>query len=922
MHTVSATVKKDGYKDWNGNAVLVITKAPLKNVSYDTIANNEYTGSAITPAVLLNYNELTLAENTDYSIAYVNNVKVGTATAVITAIGNNYSGTLNINFAITPKFLYGNEVTVSVPDQIFNGKQLRPAITSALWGDIEVPYQVSGYGPNVDAGENGTIFIEFTGNFRGSKTVYFNIAQLAVAADDIDCLPTDLDSFYTGEQITPVLTSVKYGDLNLTYSLTYGTNIEVATGGSITVTLTGNYSGSKTLYFAIRSQLIQSENIDVTLGNFDNTYCGAPILPSVTSTMYNGKALEYEVVYGTNTDVATGGSVTVNLIGDYIGIKTITFDINKLNVASNDITLSYNSFSNAYSGEQICPTFSAVKYGDINLTYDLSYGANLNVDDNAYVTVTLNGNCIGSKTVEFIITPRNLSADDITVNLGNYSNLYSGTAIKPPVSSVNYGEKDIPAYTYSYGENINVTTGGTVTVNLSGNYSGTKIFQFSILPKNINDIAGLPNLSIAVQIYTGNAIEPTVNVAGLTLNTDYDLEYTNNVDFGANTAKVIIGGINNYCGEYDIPFSIDVDLVSSFSNANAGVLAYYYNSLLYNNQGINRDYVASSKITYRELLLAYRSLTGEYSANLEDFSSLIGNVNPTDYATIAHTATVITYAGINFFDYRLCTYPLIASSTYNDLQTGSNSYLGFAKSVETYFYRSGNIYPSSAVTMQQLAFVLYRVNYAFGNYPYYTINRNNVSWTSNRIKTVPDANLLNTYRLVIDDAQFSRLYNIGWTAGTGMPLNSFGNALFYEMDITNYLKTVADYIKQFTEAEVSFTYSPSFTSYYNGILTIRAYLSVSSTATPITFEHLFGQDYYFEEYSLGYNDLLVPWYDGFFDYYYTDTNRFDNYYKNADKLDDCKFLMTAAGSNTCPSNMSNTAVFVEMKLSDIALAGA
>jgi len=58
-----------------------------------------YTGSAITPEPVVTLGETVLVKDTDYTVAYANNVKVGTAKVTITGTGA-YTGTLTQTFAI------------------------------------------------------------------------------------------------------------------------------------------------------------------------------------------------------------------------------------------------------------------------------------------------------------------------------------------------------------------------------------------------------------------------------------------------------------------------------------------------------------------------------------------------------------------------------------------------------------------------------------------------------------------------------------------------------------------------------------------------------------------------------------------------------------------------------------------------------
>ena len=109
------TVEIEGLKDRKGNAVdfayqvnffdLKDSPAPQPtDISAATVTvtpdSMEYTGSAFTPAVSVTLNGTTLKAGTDYTVAYTNNIEVGTATVTVTGNGN-YTGTATANFTIT-----------------------------------------------------------------------------------------------------------------------------------------------------------------------------------------------------------------------------------------------------------------------------------------------------------------------------------------------------------------------------------------------------------------------------------------------------------------------------------------------------------------------------------------------------------------------------------------------------------------------------------------------------------------------------------------------------------------------------------------------------------------------------------------------------------------------------------------------------
>lgn len=89
----------------SGSYTLTWSLVTLKNISACTIAaiaDQTYSGSAITPAITVTDGATTLVKDTDYTVAYSNNVAVGTATITITGKGA-YVGTKTATFAIVDK---------------------------------------------------------------------------------------------------------------------------------------------------------------------------------------------------------------------------------------------------------------------------------------------------------------------------------------------------------------------------------------------------------------------------------------------------------------------------------------------------------------------------------------------------------------------------------------------------------------------------------------------------------------------------------------------------------------------------------------------------------------------------------------------------------------------------------------------------
>ena len=92
------------------------------DIAIAAIAAQTWTGSKITPAVVVTDGETTLTLGTDYTVEYSNNIYAGTAKATITGKGN-YSGTVKKSFEIVPKVTtlgaltlteYGNRTTAEI----------------------------------------------------------------------------------------------------------------------------------------------------------------------------------------------------------------------------------------------------------------------------------------------------------------------------------------------------------------------------------------------------------------------------------------------------------------------------------------------------------------------------------------------------------------------------------------------------------------------------------------------------------------------------------------------------------------------------------------------------------------------------------------------------------------------------------------
>lgn len=210
---------------------------------------------------------------------------------------------------------------------------------------------------------------------------------------------------YTGKALTPKPT-VKMGPTTLRegtdYTLSYQNNVNAGTA-TITVTGAGNYTGTITRTFTIRTASIPASAVGSVPAQ---TYTGAALTPKPTvkvgaTTLREGA--DYTLSHKNNTNAGTA-SVTVTGKGNYTGDVTKTFTIAKRSISGATVSVA----TQTYTGSALTPK-PTVKVGSTTLRegadYSLSYKNNTNVGT-ATVTITGKGNYTDTRPATFRIEPK------------------------------------------------------------------------------------------------------------------------------------------------------------------------------------------------------------------------------------------------------------------------------------------------------------------------------------------------------------------------------------------------------------------------------------------------------------------------------------------------------------------------------------
>lgn len=198
-----------------------------------------YTGAAITPTYRM-YNEQgeLMTEGVDYTVAYQNNINVGTATVVFTGI-NNYVGKFSATrqFRILPKSICTATITGATNSKRYTGAAVKPQkqIKVVLNGkklkngtDFTISYK-----NNKNIG-TATLTIKGKGNYSGSRSFKFKIIKAKLSSATITGIK---DKVYTGSARKLSL-KVKLSGTTLKsgkdYTVSYKNNVDF---GTATVTI-------------------------------------------------------------------------------------------------------------------------------------------------------------------------------------------------------------------------------------------------------------------------------------------------------------------------------------------------------------------------------------------------------------------------------------------------------------------------------------------------------------------------------------------------------------------------------------------------------------------------------------------------------------------------------------------------------------
>lgn len=556
-------------------------------------------------------------DNPDYSVQYTNNINAGTASVVITGMGD-YIGTKVVNYTINPLALTSKSSRINFADGSmgqykFTGSEIKPKINVFKSDDDKrltegKDYKVS-YSDNINAG-TGTIKVTFMGNYTGSISKTFKITpahQHTFGSWRITKAPTCTAD---GEQARSC-TSKDCGYYTETktipatgHSYKITSEADPCTGGKVTYTCSNcgdSYTedvaaqghkyvdtvvaptcttGGYTLHTCSVCKKSYKDNETQPTGHkyVTNTVAATCETDGYTETKcsscdYYTKAIIPKKGHTPSSEWTVIKQPTCSEAGEQVRYCTTCNKvverktIDKLAHTPADEWIITKQPTCAESGEQVryCTICAEVaeKQGITKLPHTSSDWI---IDKEAApgIAGSMHTECTVCHTkLETATIPAKsyINIANASITLSQYVYNYDGSRKTPSVTVTSpegttlINGKD---YTITYSNNINI---GNATVKITGigYYTSSKTVKFTIkTAEKVNLSSASVKLSTSTYAYDGKTKKPAATVifngSKLVKDKDFSVSYSNNKNVG--TATVTIKGKGNYTGSIKKTFKI------------------------------------------------------------------------------------------------------------------------------------------------------------------------------------------------------------------------------------------------------------------------------------------------------------------------------------------------------------------------------
>lgn len=544
-----------------------------------------------------------LTKDTDYKLEYSNKDHPGDGTLKVTGL-NKYAGDeLNFKYTLSPKTFYSNEH--SDGDDLgtfrYTGKAIKADIGTLYIENTDTEavegkdYQLE-YSNNINEG-TATVKVVGIGDAKGTVLTYtYHIEKQhgwngfsVTGHKDGD----DLGSYeWTGNEVEPELnlTCNHCGETlaeNRDYELEYtGDRTEP---GKVTVKVIGtrDYEGwTQSFTYTIKNKTFSFEDHKdgEDLGAVE--YTGSEVrYPISNVTDKTGKVLsegtDYKLVYSDNTKPGVANAQIIGL-NDYDGCTlsftyTIVDHDGESGFHNNLYTDGADMGSYAYTGEEVKPSIGLM-YSNYSQTfliegvdYKVEYSNNINPGTATAKVIGIGRYTGHEMSFTYTIKNKSFAAKDHKdgENLGTLKwtgkaqTMKLGDMIDPIDGHVLKEETD---YKIVYSDNVDAGTAKAEVIGL-GYYEGSSLTFYYTIEKQhgwngFYSKGHKDGESLGTFKWTGNTvlIDPDMRCSHcdkeLQENVDYKIEYSNNIDPGVASMKII--GMGDYKG-YELNFTFVIE---------------------------------------------------------------------------------------------------------------------------------------------------------------------------------------------------------------------------------------------------------------------------------------------------------------------------------------------------------------------------
>ena len=563
-YTISFTAAKDGYTVQSAEKKLTVTKAAIPTSAITAPAANAltYNGNeqelVTKGSVDAKYGEMQyrLGTSGGFSTATPTAADAGTYTVyykVVGAEGYNDTAAKSIKVTVSPVKIKGIGNVTSV-SKTYDGSasvtlpKANLAFLDAAGNMISLPesaYTITdvrfttrqddfSYEDSPDAGTKETI--SFTLTLTDPNYVFEGEAA-DVRSDNFNFTSND-DRFKIDQAtVTPAeITLFVYNDVAKTYTLDLATLLPELTSGCEygKIKYQGcDYHFTDSTYLDSNNGMFVSNEGILTLPivaahSADvNKQIGTITAPVVTAN-YQQFELTIKVVIGEKITPVKSDDFKISATG-------ITY---RQTLENSTLTVK-GTMKDPTTGKEVPGTFAWLNkydrpintgdvYFDWTFTPDESYGG-------IYAAVT--------DSVKVPVAPKSIEGAAITLEAASLE--YNAAEQSPKITGVTLDNWDETRITYiikSGGSATDVSDSITLTIEGTGNYTGTATVEWKITPKTVT-----PTMEVASCTYTGNALEPDVDIKdgdAVIPEGEYTAEYSNNTNAGTGrvTIKDVEGG--------------------------------------------------------------------------------------------------------------------------------------------------------------------------------------------------------------------------------------------------------------------------------------------------------------------------------------------------------------------------------------------